>query len=374
MYNSDGVVIVGGSIAGYNLARNLRKKGYQKKIILIDAKNTLPYDRSKLSTTWMQDLKQIEPPLFQKRDFFIDKKIKVQLNTKVKKVNSEEKIVKLDSGEEINYDKLVLATGSKLKKLDFDSGRANGVFYLRDHEDAVEIKEWSKKVKDLVIIGAGFIGLELAATFSKLGLNVTVLEYEDYPMAKNVGREVSKYFLKMHKEHGVNFITGETANFFKKDYSGKIEKVVTTEGKEIPVQMAVIAIGDLVLWPYQGENIQTAHWEHAYYHGENVAENIIKEKSQAYNARPYFWTDQYDQTFERLGYANSWDHIIVRGSLDNREFTIAYVDKFNKPLAIFFANNGDKRKEVSQFMDYVEKIDEEKFKDIKIPLKKSIEK
>ncbi|MDN6730582.1 MAG: NAD(P)/FAD-dependent oxidoreductase [Atopostipes suicloacalis] len=404
MHETSGVVIVGGSIAGYSLARQLRKNNYNKKITLIDGKNTLPYDRSKLSTTWMKDLDRIEPPLFQKRDFYIKEDIKVLLNTKVNKIDPENKVLELDSKEVIPYDKLVLATGSKLKKLEVEDSDAGGIFYLRDHEDAVEMKEWSKNIKDLVIIGGGFIGLELASSFSQVGLNVTVVEYEDYPMAQQLGVEVSKYFIKMHKEHGVHFLTGKAAKTFKKDQMGNLEKVITTEGKEIPAQMAVIAIGveanhsvnlpglavdkgviineygetnikdvyaigDLVSWPYQGKNIRTAHWEHAYYQGKNVAKNIIKEKSQPYEICPYFWTDQYDQTFERLGYVEAWDRMIIRGSLESKKFTVAYLDKDNRLQAIFFANNGDKRKEVSQFMDREETIiDEDAFKNMTIPL------
>lgn len=127
-------------------------------------------------------------------------------------------------------------------------------------------------------------------------------------------------------------------------------------------------VGDCAIWPYQEEAIHVEHWEHAHDHGQAVAKNILKAKSHPYTIRPYFWTDQYDQTFEYLGHALRWDKIITRGSLDDREFTLAYVDKNNHPLAIFFANNGDTRKEVTEFMDKNQTINEEKFKNMNLPL------
>ncbi len=207
----------------------------------------------------------------------------------------------------------------------------------------------------------------------------------------------------MHEDHGVKFITGEGGKAFEKDAGNKLSKVITTAGTEVPAQMAIVGVGvvpnisvthpdlevdggiivneygetsipdvyaagDVAVWPYQGKQIHVEHWEHAYNQGQNIAKNIMEPKSHPYRTRPYFWTDHYDQTFERLGHMDSWDRTIVRGSLDDKEFTIAYVDKENKPLAILFANHADKRKEVNRLMNSGEAIDEERFKDRNIPL------
>lgn len=403
MENHNGVVIVGGSIAGYNVARTLRKDGYLDKITMIDQKTVLPYDRSKLSKEWMLDREKEEAPLFQKEAFFSDSKITVKLNTTVTDLFPDEKAILTDKKEKIYYDTLVLATGSVLRTLDVPGADAHGIFYLRDYENALKIKEWSKNVKDLAIIGAGFIGLEMASTFSQLGLNVTVIEYEKYPLGRILGEAASRYFINMHEAHGMRLLTGEGLKEFKKDEAGNVTTAVTTSGQEVPCQMAVIgvgvipnpslqhpdlkaergiivneygetslpdvyAVGDCAIWPYQEEAIHVEHWEHAHDHGQAVAKNILKAKSHPYTIRPYFWTDQYDQTFEYLGHALRWDKIITRGSLDDREFTLAYVDKNNHPLAIFFANNGDTRKEVTEFMDKNQTINEEKFKDMNLPL------
>lgn len=403
MTYKNGVVIVGGSIAGYNVAKRLRDDGYEEKITMIEEKNTLPYDRSELSKNWMEKLEMKTPPVFRKEQFFKEQEIDIQLNTRVTKLVPEEKIIVTEEKEEIPYDKLVLATGSTLRKLDVPGASADGVFYLRDYEDALEIKKWAQEVKNVVIVGAGFIGLEMAATFSELGLSVTVIEFNEYPLGRILGQDASEYFMKMHEDHGVQFITGAGADTFKTDDDGKVTAVLTSTGQEVPGEMVIVgvgvtpnlsiqhpdlemdggvivneygetslpdvyAVGDNTVWPYYGEAIHVEHWEHAYNHGQTIARNIINPKSHPYKVRPYFWTDQYDQTFERLGHAMSWDRIIKRGSLDDKEFTLAYVDEKNYPLAIFFANNGGTRKEVRQLMDKNEPIDEEKFKDMTNPL------
>lgn len=403
MTDKHGVIIVGGSIGGYNVAQKLRKDGYEEKIMMIEEKNTLPYDRSKLSKDWMEDTNKTNPPLFQGEQFFKDEKIEVRLNTQVTEIIPEKKIIVTNEDEEISYDTLVLATGSSLRKLDVPGASAKGVFYLRDYEDALEIKKWANEVKNLAIVGAGFIGLEMAATFSQLGLNVTVIEFNDYPLGRILGQDASEYFMNMHEQHGVKFITGAGADAFKTDDYGNVIAVLTSTGEEVECEMAIVgvgvtpnlsiqhpdlktdggilvneygetslpdvyAVGDSTIWPYQDEIIHVEHWEHAYNHGQTVARNIIDPESTPYKVRPYFWTDQYDQTFERLGYAMSWNRIITRGSLDEKSFTLAYVDENDYPLAIFFANKGDTRKEVSRFMDKNEPIDEELFTDMVNPL------
>lgn len=398
-----GVVIIGGSVAGFHVAETLRKEGYQNKITIINQQGRLPYDVSMLSKDWMLDQEKLTPPLFKDESFFADADITMRLNTTITKLNPEEKTILTDTGEAIHYDTLVLATGSVLRTLDVPGSDAAGVFYLRNFENALKIKKWAKNTKELVIVGAGFIGLEMASTFSQWGLNVTVIEHSEYPLGRILGEEASRYFMKMHEAHGVRFLTGEDLKAFEKDENGNVTAAVTVSGKTVNCQMAIIgvgvtpntsighpelqvergivvneygettlpdvfAVGDCTVWPYQGQQIHVEHWEHAYHHGRTIAKNIIQPKSKPYNVRPYFWTDEYDQHFEYLGHALEWDKTIIRGSLENRQFTIAYVDKNNYPIAIFFANKGDKRKDIAKLMDKNQPIDEEQFENMANPL------
>lgn len=397
-----GVVIVGASIAGYNTAKELRKQGFKEKITLITKQDLLPYNLYPLSKEWMHDAKKQEPPLFNDQDFFDQEQITVLKNTEIVALHPEEKTIESHTGEKISYDRLVLAVGSNLRTLEVPGADAHGLFYLRDFENASAIKDWSKQVTDLVLVGAGFIGLELASTFSQLGIHVTVIEHSEFPLGRILGNDASTYFTKMHREHGVEILTKEGVTGFEKDAQGNVSFVQTESGKKVPAQMVIVGIGvipntsithpnleiargivvneygetsipdiyaagDCTVWPYQGEQIHVEHWEHARAQGRAVAHNLIKEKSDVYAVRPYFWTDQYDQTFEYLGHALTWERILVRGSLATREFSLAYVDKENKPIAILFANNSEKRAEVAAFMDQNRPIDEDKFSDRNIP-------
>lgn len=398
-----GVVIIGASIAGVHTMKELRKKGYEGPITLIDEQSELPYDLLPLSKEWMLNEDKTDPPYLVKEAYYDEHTIHLRLKTKVIGFDPEKKTVQTAQQEEIAYDQLVIAIGSVLRTLSIPNSEADGIFHLRNFEDAYKIKKWGQSVKDLVVIGGGFIGLEIASTFVQTGHHVTVLSRADYPLGKIIGQEASEYFMNMHQSHGVTFITGETAAEFQTDEDGKVQAIVTNQGKTLPCQMVVIGIGvvpnttithpslhvdggivvnefgetsiphvyaagDCTVWPYNGQPIHIEHWEHAYHHGRTVARNMIEEKSEPYTRRPYFWTDEYDETFEYLGHAVKWHKTIVRGSLDTPHFTIAYVDEQNIPLAILFANTGDKRQEVTHFMNQNKAIDENKFKDLSIPL------
>lgn len=398
------IVVVGASVAGYNVVKELRKKGYDGEITLISNQEVLPYDLKPLSKDWMLDQTDLTPPIFTRADYYSDKNIQVQLQTTIEQINPADKTIRTQQGALIAYDKLVIAIGSTLRRLTVPGVEAEGIFYLRDYSHAKKMKEWRKNAKELVIVGAGFIGLEMASTFAQLGLKVTVIEHADYPLGRILGKEASSYFRKMHESHGVTFLTGEDVQAFEQDENGRVKAALTASGKEIPCQMAIIGIGvvpntslthpdlkvergivvnefgetslpdvyaagDCTVWPYHGQQIHVEHWEHAWAHGKAIAHNLIAEKSEAFQVRPYFWTDEYDQTFEYLGHTLTWDRILVRGSLDERAFTLAYVDEKNYPIAIFFANNSEKRQEVAHFMDQNRPIDEVKFTDLKVPFK-----
>lgn len=398
----ENIVIIGTSIAGFHTAKALRKEGYTGSITLVGQQSTLPYDLLPLSKKWMQTMEDETPPLLATETYYSDEKINLKLQTKVTQIHPESKTIQTDQGETLPYDKLVIAIGSTLRTLNAPGVDANHIFYLRDYNHALKIKEQAKLAKEVVIIGAGFIGLELASSFSQIGLKVTVIEHTDSPLGRILGTEASAYFTKMHRNHGITLLTSEDVQEFKKDEQGNVTSAVTVSGKIIPCQMVLIGIGvvpntslshpdlkvergivvneygetsipdiyaagDCTVWPYQGQTIHVEHWEHARAHGRAVAKNLMQEKSHVYNVRPYFWTDEYDQTFEYLGHALTWDRILIRGSLEQGQFTLAYVDQENLPIAILFANESEKRKEVAAFMDQNRSIDEAKFTDPTIP-------
>lgn len=391
------IVVVGGSTAGFYLVKELRAKGYTGTIGLIEKENALPYNRYKLSKTWMQK-DDTAAPIFKEASFFAENEITLLLNTEVTSILKDQKKVVTVSGKEIEYGKLVIAIGAASRQLTLEHEDAFGIFYLRSYEDALKIKEWGKKVKNVVLIGAGFIGLELASSFRERGMNVTVVEYSDHPLGRVVGEEVSQYFLKMHQKHGVTFLLGTGVKSVDVNEANEVTGIVTDKGENIPCDMVIIgigavpnmsitespfdfsknisvnefsetgekdiyAVGDCTIWPFNKEMIHVEHWEHAQSHGKNLALNLIKERSTPYNTLPYFWTDHYDETFEYLGHALKWEKILLRGTIAKGKFTVAYVDEQNVPQAILFANGNDERDDVEKLMTSGKKIDPEIFAD-----------
>ncbi len=399
------VVIIGASITGTYATTALVRKGFKGKITLIDQEDVFPYNTYPLSKEWMMDEDDLDPPLLKKKSYYEDKNIDLRLNTRVDRVDWRKKTVTTDKGEDIPYDYLILATGSKLRKLDFKGDDARGIFYMRDFSQAKEIKDWSKDAEDVTIIGTGFIGLEFASSFSQLGKKVSVLVRSGKPLEKVLGADMADYFTKMHQDHGVNFLFGEEAEEFIKDEEGRVSSILTKSGKKIKSDMVLVAVGvkpnlsfeiegldmdggvlvneygetslpgiyaggDLAVWPYKGRPVHIEHWEVAWSQGISIAENIVKENPSKYDTIPYFWTDQYDQSFEYLGHAKTWDRIVIRGSLEEKKFALAYLDKDKMPLAILFANGFEDRDDVEKLLKKSKPLDEESFKDKSLALSK----
>ncbi len=398
------VVIIGASITGVYAATELVRNKFEGEITLIDKKNVLPYNPYPLSKEWMMDEDDIDPPLLKKEEYYTKNNIKLELNTEVVSLDWKEKTLTTDKDQVIPYDNLIIATGSKLRRVSLPGDDAKGIFYLREFKDAKAIKEWEKKAEEVVIVGTGFIGLEFASTFTQLGKKVSVLVRSGKPLEKILGKEMSEYFTEMHQSHGVNFLFDEETEEFVKDDEGNLTSLITKSGKNIKCQMAIIAVGvepnlslqvesldqergaiivneygetslpniyaggDIVMWPYKGRLIHIEHWENAWSQGISIAKNIISKESNKYLAHPYFWTDQYDQSFEYLGNARKWDRVLIRGSLKERKFALAYVDENNYPLAILFTNKFEERDNVERLLNVNKPLDEEKFTDISIPI------
>lgn len=397
------VVIIGASITGFYVMNELVKQNFAGEISLIDRKNVYPYNPYPLTKEWMMDMEAVEPPLLAEKSFYTENNIDLRLNTSVTSINPEDQTITTHSGETIPYDHLVIATGSALRKLSIPGDDAGGVFYLRDFDDAMKIKQWARDSENVIIIGSGFIGLELASTFSQLGKKVSVVEKFGKPLARVFGEEVSEYFVKMHRKHGVTFLFNDGADKINKNANGHISSLQLESGQTIDADMLLIAVGvepnlsfdveglvsdrgiivneygetslaniyaggDVVKWPYRDNLIHIEHWETAWSQGVSIARNIMNEKSNAYKVNPYFWTDQYDETFEYLGNTREWDKTLARGSFDDGKFALAYLDSNNVPLAILFANKVEKRKDILNLLNKKQSLDEERFGDMNIPL------
>jgi len=382
----DNIVIVGGSIAGIFAAKELRKKGYQGGIKIVESEERLPYDKPPLTKEWMQDNENTAIPLLEKENFYDDNNIEIVLNTKIINIDTDKKQLLTESNKIINYDKLVLATGVKNKKLNYSNQNLN-IHYLSNFLDALSIKEKvSKEKQDIVILGGGFIGLELAASLKNLSHNVTLISRSEYPLSKIIGNQAAKYIKQLHEKNGVNFITNDTI----KEIEGKdtVKKITTANNREIKCNILiagigtffeeirnqgveklntnnqgyivneygqtniqdVYAIGDCAVWPYDNKLINVKHWENAFNQGKNLAKNIINKNTSPFKVIPYFWSDQYNDSFEYLGHIKNWNRSEIEGNIENGMFSITYYDQLDKPQAVFFTNGYKNKKEVQDYL------------------------
>lgn len=365
-------VIIGAGVAGLNAAATLRTEKYEGNIILIDRDSDLPYNRPPLSKEYLSGQLDEDKILLRPANFFKDNNIELKLGNSVIALDTENQKLELENGEFIKWDKLLITIGSELRKLNVPGKELQNIHYLKTKENAKALKENLKSIDEIVIIGAGFIGSEVAATCRKYGINVTMIEALSVPLERVLGENMGKYMADLHLSNGVNVITNEYVVEFKG--TEKIEEVVTNTGRIISCQAAVIGIGvelnlslvnkteikfgngievdkycetnipgifaagDCALWPYQEKGTRIEHWSHALNQGVVTAKNMIKPKTKIFDAIPYFWSDQYDVKIQYLGYAKEWDQTVLRGNMLENRFTIFYM-KNNKIIAGLFMND-----------------------------------
>ena len=403
MSDAGTTVIIGAGVAGVHAAESLRKEGDQDRIVLLDSDSRMPYDRPPLSKEWMTgetDEASIllrDPATYERLD------IDLKLGVEVTDIDSVRKTIDTNDGHSYEWEKLLLATGSQLRTLSIAGDNLQGIFYLRRMADAIAINQHMQQVKEAVIIGAGFIGAELAASLNQLGINVTIVERSSYPMETIVGRQVSEYFLDLHRRNGVDVITEDSVTQFNGETN--VEEAVTAAGRRIPCQAVMIGVGvtpntelshpqlqadwgyavseygetsapdiyaagDCTSWPYNGVPIHVEHWDHAVNHAKTVAKNMVHPQSAPYTYTPYFWSDQYNNRFQYFGHAKEWSKTVLRGSVESDAFTIFYLDDQDIVKAAFISNQPKNALPVRRMIQQQKAIDPEALADESTVLKK----
>ncbi|MGF1490008.1 MAG: FAD-dependent oxidoreductase [Prochloraceae cyanobacterium] len=361
-------VILGSGTAGSIAAETLRKEGFSGRIILISKEKQLPYDRTQLSKEYLKGKSAGESLPLRKCQFYQENEIELWFDRVVTKVDAKAKKVTFADNCTLNYDALLLATGTKAKKLDIVGADLNNIFTIRDRQDAEKLKQAAERAKKAVIIGSGFIGTEAAASLKDLGLDVTIVSPDSVPFEKILGQEIGTKFKQLHQENGVSFCDRIKATKFE----GKdtVEAVILEDGTRLEADLVVVAIGvepateylsgveiaednsivvnehlqvadglyaagDIASFPYPPleTKIRIEHWRVAAQHGIIAARNMIKEKSVKFDKIPFFWTAQFGTYLQYTGHAEDWDEIIYQGDLETRNFLAFYI-KDNRILAV----------------------------------------
>jgi 3-phenylpropionate/trans-cinnamate dioxygenase ferredoxin reductase subunit len=367
------LVIVGAGQSAIQCITSLRKEDYPGLITLVGEEEHLPYQRPPLSKGFLEDTVSNERLYFKKLEFFVENKVQLKLGTKAEEIDIENNNIHLSDNTKLSFDKLVFATGSSVRKLDFPGKDLNSIHYLRGLDDALSIKKDLQTRQNIVVVGAGYIGLEVAAIAAKQNKSVTVIEMADRVMNRTVDPQISDYYLKLHQKNGVTF----KFNTSLKEIVGASnpEKVICSDGTEVKADMVIIgagimpnvelaenaglscdngivvnefgktdhaniyACGDCTNHPNKliNKKIRLESVHNAMEQSKTVASSIIN-KSIEYNQIPWFWSDQYDHKLQIVGLSGEHDKVIMRGDMSDAKFMLLYT-KDEKLIAVDAVNN-----------------------------------
>jgi NADPH-dependent 2,4-dienoyl-CoA reductase/sulfur reductase-like enzyme/nitrite reductase/ring-hydroxylating ferredoxin subunit len=358
------VVIVGAGAAGNAAAEMLRQEGYDGSITLIGAEPSVPYDRPNLSKDYLAGTAPEDWIPLRSTQFYAQQRIELVLGARGATIDPKNKRVTIESGEAYPYDALLLATGADPVKLSIPGADLPHVFMLRTLADSRAIIAQAQKGRGAVIMGASFIGLEVAASLRAQNVEVAVVSPEAVPMERSMGPQLGQFIRKLHEEHGVVFHLGETARAIGGAnvtlQSGAVlpaDFVVVGVGVRPAVSLAsaaglatdngvlvnewlqtstpdIFAAGDIARWPdpHSGERIRIEHWVVAQRQGQTAARNILGLK-QRFDAVPFFWSVHYDMTIRYVGHPSRWDGVEISGNLEARDSTITF-KRGGKTLAV----------------------------------------
>ena len=353
-------VIVGASLAGAKAAQTLRDEGFDGRLVLVGAEHERPYERPPLSKDYLRGEADRDRLYVHDDAFYADHDIELRLGRTAVDMNTFLREVALDDGERLGYDRLLLATGAEPRRLAIPGGDLDGVHYLRSVDDSDELREQLQRGGAVVVIGAGWIGAEVAASARQRGLQVTVVAPGAVPLERALGREVGGIYHDLHAEHGVRMLMGTTVEALEGD--GAVERVRTSDGRTLECDFVVAGIGarprtelaaraglaidDGILvdstlrtsapgvfaagdvagaqHPFYRQRIRVEHWANALRQGPVAARNMLGA-AESYDCLPYFFSDQYDVGMEYTGFASRWDRVVFRGDPASREFIAFWV-------------------------------------------------
>jgi 3-phenylpropionate/trans-cinnamate dioxygenase ferredoxin reductase component len=352
--------IVGASLAGGTAAVTLREEGFDGRVVLIGEEPQPPYERPPLSKEYLRGEQPFEEALVRPLDFFASNDIETHFGTRAIRVDPVAKTLELADADPVRYDKVLIATGSRNRRFPIPGLDLEGVYDLRTVEDCDRIRKEIAPGRRAAVVGMGFIGSEIASSLRQLDVEVVAVEGGKVPLYRALGEEVGRVMEHIHRDHGVEMIFEDHVSGF--EGAGRVERIVTEGGRKIDCDFAVVGVGvepvtDVVAGsgievdngilvdehcrtnvegvfaagdvtnhyhPIFKQRMRVEHWHNALNHGAAAARNMMGTAS-AYDEIHWFWSDQYDYNLQYAGFHRDWDDLIVRGSLEERDFIAFYV-------------------------------------------------
>ena len=388
MSTDNGYVIVGASLAGANAAQALRAEGYAGPVTLIGAEPDRPYERPPLSKDFLMGKTGRDKMFVHPAEWYSEHEVELRLGTTVTAIDPGAHQISLADGERIGYDRLLLATGAAPRRIEVPGADLDGVHYLRTVGDSERLRAAFAQAGRVVVIGAGWIGLEAAAAAREAGRDVTVLEMAELPLLRVLGREVAEVFAGLHAEHGVDLRFGVQVAEIT-GAGGSVAGVRLADGTVVPADVVVVGVGAVpntglaeaagiatdngvvtdaglrtsapdvfaagdvasAFHPRFGRHVRVEHWDNAI-HQAKAAGQAMTGRQVSYDRLPYFFTDQYDLGMEYVGHVppGGYQRVVFRGDVPGREFIAFWLDDGGRVLAGMNVNIWDVNEAIGELI------------------------
>ena len=398
-------VIVGASMAGAKAAETLRVEGFGGSIVLLGEELERPYERPPLSKGYLLGKEEKSSIYVHEEGWYAENAVDLRLGVTVTALDVGARQVALAGGGTVGYDRLLLATGAAPRRLSVPGADLEGVVYLRRVGDSERLAETLRGGLRVVIVGAGWIGLEVAAAAREFGCEVTVVEAEAGALHRQVGPELGGMFTELHREHGVVFRFGESVTEIRGS-GGKVAAVSTSTGAVLDAELVVVGIGAVpatrlaadagldvangvicdaglrtsahevfaagdvanAFHPLYGKHVRVEHWANALNGGPAAARSMLGQ-GVSYDAVPYFFSDQYDLGMETAGLPEpgSYDQIVYRGDREGREF-IAFWLSSGAVVAGMNVNVWDVSDDIQALIRTRRRVEEARLADPSVPI------
>ena len=394
-------VIVGASLAGAKAAETLREEGFSGRVVLVGSEAERPYERPPLSKDYLRGEAEAKPHVHDE-GFYAEHDIELLTSMTVERIDPPASEVVLGGGETLRFDRLLLATGARPRRIALPGAELDGVLMLRTIADSEAIRARVESGGRLVTIGAGWIGCEVAASARQRGCDVTILDMAQLPLERVLGAELGAIYRDIHADHGVRFIGGAAIEAIEGD--GSVTGVRLAGGRRVEADFVVVGIGveprtelaeaagiatgngilvDEQLQtsapgvfaagdaanaqhPFYGARVRVEHWANALNQGPAAARNMLG-RAEPYDRIPYFFSDQYDVGMEYAGHATAWDEVVFRGAPERREF-VAFWLQDKRVLAGMNVNVWDVNEHIQELVRASRPVDVTRLTDPDVPL------
>jgi 3-phenylpropionate/trans-cinnamate dioxygenase ferredoxin reductase subunit len=398
-------VIIGASLAGAKAAQTLREEGFTGRLVLVGAETERPYERPPLTKGFLLGKEAQEKAYVHDEGWYTDHNVELLLGVAAVGIDRSAHEVRLADGGTLSYDRLLLTTGASPRRLSAPGADLGGLYYIRTMRDSTALRDAIRPGdKRVVVVGAGWIGLETAAAAREYGNEVTIVEPEAAPLYRHLGPELGGSFADLHRDHGVEMLLGEGVSAISG--SGRLTGVVTSGDRELPADLVIVGIGvvpntglaeaaglevnngivvdeslrtsdpdiyaagDVANFqhPLLGKRIRVEHWANALNGGPAAARAMLGQKV-AYDRIPYFFTDQYELGMETSGVSipGEYDEVVYRGDVKSLEY-VAFWLSGGRVVAGMNVNVWDVTDEIQALIRSGHPVDKTRLADPKVPL------